>query len=109
MSVKLYQLYCEICNYKRITDGSDVEDLNEIKTSSVPAGVPYIDFETNNVIVPKSKKQMRKFKCPNCGRLVMPRKIDNPQEKLAEKLEAEERKRKRHEEDRIDGSEAGSA
>lgn len=80
MSVKLYQLYCEICGYKRLTDGSDVTDLAEVKTSPIPAGVPFIDPETKKLTVPKPKKQLKKFKCPRCGRVVMARKLAVPEE-----------------------------
>lgn len=75
MSVKTYQLYCEICGYKRISDGSDVQDLKEIKTSPVPGGSPFIDPITKKVIAPSSQKQRKKFRCPKCGRVIMAREI----------------------------------
>jgi predicted RNA-binding Zn-ribbon protein involved in translation (DUF1610 family) len=75
MSVKTYQLYCEICGYKRISDGSDVHDLLEIKTSPIPGGVPFVDPQTKKIIVPKSQNQRKKFRCPKCGRIIMARQI----------------------------------
>ena len=90
MSIKTYQLYCEICGYKRITDGSDIADLHEIKTSPVPRGVPFLNkegskqttpqlhgpgIESTEIVVPQSQKQVKKFKCPKCGRVITARKI----------------------------------
>ena len=51
MAVKLYKLYCEICNWKRITDGSDIQDLYEIKTSPIPGGVPKYDKESKTYTI----------------------------------------------------------
>ena len=107
MSIKLYQLYCEICNWKKITDGSDIGDMVEVKTSPIPGGVPKIDKETKKVVVPKTQKQTRRFKCPKCGRLVKPRKIANPQEIIDNKNELKERMRLRDEKSEFDGREDG--
>ncbi len=98
MSVKTYQLYCEICNWKMITDGNDTAELVESKTASIPRGIPHYD-ENKKIVTPKDKQRIKRFKCPKCGRVVRPRKIDNPQQKLNDKLEAEERERKRYEEE----------
>jgi hypothetical protein len=76
MSIKKYQFYCEICNYKRITDGTDIQDLVEIKTSPIPSGIPKRDFETKKVVISKPIKQKRKFKCPQCGRVISPKKLN---------------------------------
>ena len=81
MSKKVYQLYCEICNWKKITDGSDI-DLFQLKTADIPGGVPKLDPVEKKIVVPKSLKQRKKFRCPKCGRVVVPRKIANPQEKI---------------------------
>ena len=75
MSVKLYQLFCDTCSYKRITDGTDVADLVELSTSPVPGGVPYIDPYTSKVINPPPSPQKKKFKCPNCGFVIQARQI----------------------------------
>lgn len=101
MSVKLYRLYCEICNWKLVTDGSDeaAKALVEIKTSPVPTGLPRLDEETKQVVVPNAKKQVKKFKCPNCGRGIRPVKIDNPQEKLEGQNEIKKRVSERNNED----------
>lgn len=90
MSVKTYQLFCDYCSYKRITDGSDIKDLREIKQSPVPGGTPYLDplgkkevaaelhqpaVYSNGTIVPRATPQRKKFKCPRCGRVIMARQI----------------------------------
>jgi hypothetical protein len=45
-SYKKFQLYCNNCHWKRLTDGGDIKDLYEIKTSPVPTGIPIFDPET---------------------------------------------------------------
>lgn len=82
---KMYQLFCDACSYKRITDGSDVQDLKEIKTSPIPRGAPQIDPEAPKVTTPvfgapavvtgslrkqPDIKQKKRFKCPDCGRVI---------------------------------------
>ena len=89
MSLKLYQLYCEICGWKRITDGSDISDLYEIKCADMPTGAPKYDTLEKKTVVPPLKKRLRKFRCQKCGRGVVPRKIQNPQAELDAKLEKE--------------------
>lgn len=75
MSVKTYILYCEICGYKRISDGTDIKDLVPYQQAAIPGGTPYIDPVTKKVVVPKSIQQSKKFKCPQCGRLITARKV----------------------------------
>lgn len=55
MSVKLYIILCGNCNYKKLTDGSDLAFLNEVKTCKDCGG-------------------SRQFKCPKCGYLMRARK-----------------------------------
>ncbi len=50
MSVK-YILFCHVCGWKKLTDGSDLQNMVEVKTCSHCSGA-------------------RQFKCPGCGRLV---------------------------------------
>lgn len=59
MSIKLYLLQCQTCDYKRFTDGSDISDLTEIVTCKSCGGA-------------------KKFKCPRCGRLIKTKKIQVP-------------------------------
>ena len=51
MSVKQYILFCHVCGWKKLTDGSDLQDMVEVKTCNHCSGA-------------------RQFKCPGCGRLV---------------------------------------
>ena len=73
MSVKKYIIYCEICSHKQYTDGSD--DFVEIKTAPIPQGIPYIDPLTKKTVKPVAKAQMKKIKCPGCGRGVTPKLV----------------------------------
>jgi DNA-directed RNA polymerase subunit M/transcription elongation factor TFIIS len=66
-NLKTYQLYCNNCSYKRFSNGSDVEDLFQVKQSSIPRGSPSVDPQTKKVVVPKSIKRIKLFKCPKCG------------------------------------------
>lgn len=75
MSVKQYQLYCDHCGYKRFSDGSDVQDLVQVKSADVPRGSPYLDPVTKKTVVPPAMKQAKKFKCPKCGYIIKPRAI----------------------------------
>lgn len=75
MSIKNYQFYCDYCGYKRLTDGSDVQDLVPVKQCPVPAGVPYLDPVTKKIVTPKAFNRPKKFKCPKCGRVITARKI----------------------------------
>lgn len=78
MAIKHYRLYCEICGYKRITDGSDVGDLHELKVSNVPGGVPIINPQTKEKEDRPSRKPPKRFRCPNCGRVLIPKKVIVP-------------------------------
>jgi len=79
MSIKYYQFYCDFCGYKRMTDGSDIQDLVPVKQSPIPAGVPYLDPVTKKTVTPKSYNRPKKFKCPQCGRVISARKINMEQ------------------------------
>lgn len=89
---KYYQLYCEICNWKRITDGTDIGDLYEYKKTSIPGGVPKLDPVTKKIVTPKAIETKRKFRCPQCGRTVIAKPAANPQEKVDAHLAEIERK-----------------
>ena len=103
MSQKLYQLYCQYCNWKRITDGTDIDDLAEMKTSPIPGAAPKFNQETKKITVYKPTPQPRKFKCQKCGRAVIPQKIADPQDKIADQQDWEERLKKSYEKDWADG------
>lgn len=100
MSVKLYRLYCDVCNWKLVTDGSDeiAKGLVEIKTSPIPMGIPKLDEETHKIIESSSKKQIRKFKCPKCGRGIRPVKIQDTQDQVDSQKEIKKRIKERNDE-----------
>ena len=76
MSIKRYLLFCEYCSYRRITDGSDIQDLYEYKTTPMMTGVPKYDLLKKETVVPKSKNQRRRWRCPKCGKgSLFPKKI----------------------------------
>lgn len=75
MSLKHYQLYCDCCHYKRITDGTDIQDLVPVKTSPIQQGIPYIDPLTKKTVTSPYKPQKLRFKCPKCGKVIMARQI----------------------------------
>ena len=102
MSRKLYQLYCQYCNWKKITDGSDIDNLVEMKTSPVPGAAPKWDGENKKIITYKPTPQPRKFKCEKCGRAVIPDKIADPQDKVDDQKDWEERLKKSYEKDWAD-------
>lgn len=51
----MYMILCGNCSYKKLTDGSDLAFLNEVKTCKDCGG-------------------SRQFKCPKCGYLMRARK-----------------------------------
>jgi|GEM_PF-2790260 hypothetical protein len=121
----MYQLYCQICNWKKITDGGDIKNLTEVKTSNIQREIPKFDKKEKKTILSKDKIRKKRFKCPNCGRVVFPKKIDDPQadiDAIREKaiyeketlevnleiLEQQENRRRKYEEDRTDGCKGGS-
>lgn len=74
---KLYLFYCQICGFKKITDASGEKDFQEHPSPSIPGSIPYLDPFTNETVKPKERKQYKKFKCPSCGRIIVPKKIEN--------------------------------
>jgi len=80
MSLKNYQLYCEICGYKRLTDGTDIKDLVPIKTSKIQHELPYIDPLMKKTVTPPYKEQRLRFKCPKCGKVIMSKQIEFTEE-----------------------------
>jgi DNA-directed RNA polymerase subunit RPC12/RpoP len=64
---KIYVLHCNNCNYKRFTDGHDLSDLVEVKTSKIPRGIPKLDPLSNKPVTPPELKRQKFFKCPKCG------------------------------------------
>jgi predicted RNA-binding Zn-ribbon protein involved in translation (DUF1610 family) len=75
MVLRTYQFFCGNCGYKRITKGDDIQDLIQVKQSSVPRGSPYVDPFTKKVIVPSSINRVKAFKCPDCGYTIKATKL----------------------------------
>jgi rubredoxin len=68
MAIKWYRLNCEICEYNKITDGSDI-NLVEYQRSKIQGELPHLGPD-NKTVTPKFKSLPKKFKCPQCGRLI---------------------------------------
>jgi predicted RNA-binding Zn-ribbon protein involved in translation (DUF1610 family) len=64
---KKYILLCQSCSWKIVSDLSD-SGLHELKNDSMSS---------------------RKFRCPNCGRAVVPRGVSDPQKEQDRKAESE--------------------
>jgi hypothetical protein len=92
MNKQLYKLFCQSCAYTRTTDGSNIDDLYEIKTSKIQGKIPYWDEKQKKTVIPEYKKQTKKFRCPGCGKgILIPKKIDDPQRKIEEIKELEQK------------------
>lgn len=94
----MYRLFCEICNYKKITDGVDV-GLQEVAARQIPGGSPKLDPETQKIIVPQGVKLKKKFKCPQCGRWITPVKIEDVHEKTELQKDMKKRVENNNEQD----------
>lgn len=75
MALRTYQFFCGNCGYKRITKGDDIQDLVQVKQSSVPRGSPYVDPFTKKVVIPSSINRVKTFKCPDCGYTIKAKKL----------------------------------
>ena len=91
---KLYQFYCEICNWKKIASGDDCKSMVEVKSSPIQTRLPHMNSETGKFDPGKTREQPKKFKCPNCGRIVKP-KIVSAQPTASEQLETQQRRIRR--------------
>ena len=65
----VFQLFCDYCGWKRLSDGKDLSDLTEVNLCSTCSGG-------------------RRFKCPRCGRVAKIRKLDYPQVKSSDDANA---------------------
>jgi len=82
MSTKTYLLYCNFCGFKKITDGTKEKDMIEIKVSPLFLSPPTLDPITNKTIEAKFKKRPKRFKCPNCGRVIFPKKLKDNEKQV---------------------------
>lgn len=67
---KVFVLHCNNCNFKRFTDGTDLDDLVPVKRSSIPRSIPKIDSVTKKAVVAPDLKRQKYYKCPKCGYMV---------------------------------------
>ena len=99
MTEQYFRLYCEICEFKKDVKSDFFAGLTEVKVKPLPGGVPKMDPESGEVFVPPTKERLRRFKCPQCGRVVFPKKIVDVQGEMDEKFDFEARTKKTHEKD----------
>ena len=78
MALKYYRLYCEICNYNTITDGTNV-NLVEYKRSKIQKEIPKLDPSTGKTAQGTWLTLPKRYKCPKCGRLLATRKFKEPE------------------------------
>lgn len=87
--MSFYRLYCNHCGFNRVVDQPEqIEDLLEVKRSSIQNRLPFYDHEKNQKIESSIQKQPKQFKCPNCGYLVKPFKLKNITSEEGEKNNA---------------------
>lgn len=75
--IKRWFIFCEPCSYRQIIIGDkpEAENLVEIKTSPIPGGSPVLDSKTKKAKAKPDIPRSKKFKCPQCGRGVMAKKL----------------------------------
>lgn len=93
MAIKLYQLYCEVCNWKHITHGDDVDSFYEYKTSPIQKNIPRL--EKGEVVESTFHNRAKKIRCPSCGRMAKTTTIEDSQGKLNEKKDMTQRVKER--------------
>ena len=92
-------LYCEVCEWKKNVKEDFFPQLQETKTIPIQGRIPKWDHDTKQVIITPFIKRKRQFKCPNCGRLIYPKKLKDTQGELDEQRDLEERSKKTREKD----------
>lgn len=98
--IKRWFIFCEPCSYRKIITANDptASDLVEIKTASVPGGSPVIDPTTKKIKAKPNQERPKKFKCPQCGRGVVAKKLPEVYDKAYKSVDEEKRKRELEEE-----------
>ena len=106
MSNKAWRFNCEYCGFRKTVLKLDDCGLREHKLTAVPGGVPTFDRTTKIFTNKKTQERPRKFKCPQCGRLVGATKVNDVQAISDDKKRQEElnnrRKIEREEADKLD-------
>jgi transcription elongation factor Elf1 len=109
---KYYRFYCEICNWNKVVEGLESSGLHELPVSPIPRGSPKRNAETKAYETPKPHTPPRRFRCPGCGRVIIPKSTAVPPAKKPEEdgpdaaailtQNVEERARRRIEGDPLD-------
>lgn len=73
----MYKIRCEICGFGG--NFSSLDKLHIIKGNNVMTNLPKI--ENNTVVASKNKQLPDKVRCPQCGRTISLRKIENDKDK----------------------------
>jgi len=94
-NTKRWFLFCEPCAFKKIIKADDPADagLVEIPQAKIPGGVPVLDPKTKKAKDKPDLSRMKKFKCPQCGRGVMIKKLPEVYEKAYKEIDEEKRKK----------------
>ena len=88
-------LYCEPCSFRLILEPDELpKNLVEIKTSSIPSGIPTIDSKTGKVQNKPSRGQSKKYKCPRCGRGIVLKELQGAYCKAIDQLTEQQEKEK---------------
>lgn len=69
-----YVLFCTNCSYKRLTNGTDLDDLVVYKRSSLQTAFPKWDADKKKTVKKPNVSLPKHFKCPGCGHLIIAKK-----------------------------------
>jgi hypothetical protein len=76
----IYVLHCNKCNFKRFSNGNDIEDMLPLNLSDIPRNIPKLDIIKKKTIKFPDKKRTKVFRCPKCGFTVKAFKYNKPEE-----------------------------
>jgi DNA-directed RNA polymerase subunit RPC12/RpoP len=62
-----YVLHCNQCNYKRFSNGNDIDDLLPVKQTKIQTNIPKYDYRSKKTIIHPEKGRLKMYKCPKCG------------------------------------------
>lgn len=76
--MRTYIVYCEPCGFKKIVQDPQNTGLRESGTTTIQGRIPMlVDGKTQTY---DPVKLMPKFKCPDCGRMILLKKYNVPTE-----------------------------
>lgn len=69
-TIKRWFMFCEPCGFRKIIklEGSEAEELTEVKRVDVPGGAPKLDPVKKKTVYRDSVSTTKMFKCLECGR-----------------------------------------